>query len=539
MQNFFEWFQSSGIDRNQPWLLFGKGPSFSKRRLFDLSQYNTLSLNHAVCEQPVKVAHMIDLDVVDDCADAIDKYAEFLVLPWVPHVNCTLGSRNLAEIVQDHPFLRRMDEQNRLLWYNLSASWYGPSAAQLRCGDSPVVSVVFFSSEAALNLLALAGVHRLQSLGIDGGATYSKEFEDLKDKTLLKNGHESFDIQFAEIAKIIMRTGIDYAPLDIESPIRVYVGSMEAQMLPVKVLEYSIRKHASMNVEVLPLHLSGIDVPTPKDSKNYPRTPFSFQRFLIPALAGYRGKAIYIDSDMLVLKDIRNLWSLAFNEADLLSAWQLENSTRSPQFSVMLLNCASLKWNIRSIIEELDKGNLSYEELMYKMSVAKNIRTAIDPVWNSLEQYEEGVTALVHYTDMNTQPWVSSKNSIGYLWVRELIEAIDNGFITLDYVRNQVNKGHVRPSLLYQIECHVEDSCSLPKLAQLLDKGFVPPFMLSNQYDVPSVPTGFVTMRKTTLTALKYHYKFTKLESKVKKMFARLVQKIKTNLPEFIKLKLT
>jgi hypothetical protein len=50
MKTFFEWFDESGIPKAQPWIIFGKGPSFSKRTVFDLKGYLGLSLNHAVRE---------------------------------------------------------------------------------------------------------------------------------------------------------------------------------------------------------------------------------------------------------------------------------------------------------------------------------------------------------------------------------------------------------------------------------------------------------------------------------------------------------
>ena len=51
--------------------------------------------------------------------------------------------------------------------------------------------------------------------------------------------------------------------------------------------------------------------------ENRPRTPFSFQRFLIPELCGYSGKAIYLDADMQVFRDIRELWNYDFSGCDL------------------------------------------------------------------------------------------------------------------------------------------------------------------------------------------------------------------------------
>jgi len=489
MRSFFEWFQAEGIDPNKPWLILGKGPSFSKRGQFDLTAYSTLSLNHVVREQPVTVAHMIDYNVVEGCGEALLTNAQHVLLPWIPHINNTPGSETLAELAQRDEILRQLAEQGRLLYYNLST-------ARKRNIEGPVVRVRFFSAEAALNLLAMAGVRKVRSLGIDGGIIYSGEFDDLKNKTLLANTRDSFDKQFQEIARSILTTGIDYAPLDLESPVRIYVGATDAQMLAVKVLEYSIRKHASMSVEVHPLHLSQVKIPVPKDPKSRPRTPFSFQRFLIPALAGHRGRAIYLDSDMQVFKDIRQIWTLPFHGADLLTVHEPENSGRRPQFSVMLLNCASLEWRVEDIVERLDDKRLTYEQLMYEMALAKEIRPSISPVWNSLERYDETNTALVHYTDMPTQPWVSRRNRIGYLWVRDLFEAVDVGFITLRYVKDQVTKGFVRPSLLYQLARRKGNPIELPVAARLMDRRFLPPYKKIDSED------NVLKKRSTLLDAL-------------------------------------
>jgi hypothetical protein len=469
MKSFFQWFTDSGIDPNRPWLILGKGPSFASRNGRDLECYHTMSLNHVVREQPVTVAHMIDFDVVDACGESLLNNAQVVVLPWVPHVNNRPGRNNLAELAQIHPLLRRINEQGRLLWYN-------HSKARQRNGDSPVVRVRFFSAVAALNLLALAGVHTIRSLGVDGGTSYSKEFDDLKEKTLLANSRSSFDRQFEEIANTIATTGIDYAPLNIASPVRIYIGATDREMLPVKVLEYSIRKHASMSVEVMPLHHSGIAIPLPKNPKNQPRTPFSFQRFLIPALTGYHGRAIYLDSDMQLFKDIRLLWATPFNGADLLTVCPAEASERRPQFSVMILNCETLDWDVDKIVRLLDEDRLSYEQLLYQMALVKNIRTDIGAEWNALEYFSAGDTALLHFTDMSTQPWVSRENHLGYLWVGDLIEAIDAKAVSMEFLQQEIATGHVRPSLLYQVENRLSDSLLLPRKAKQMDAKFVPPY---------------------------------------------------------------
>ena len=108
------------------------------------------------------------------------------------------------------------------------------------------------------------------------------------------------------------------------------MASTEAEMLPVKVLEFSIRKHASMSVEVTPIYQTGIEIPTPKDPENLARTLFSFQRFLIPEVVGYKGRAIYLDADMQVFKDIRGLWTRPLNGADILAVEEPVETGASP-----------------------------------------------------------------------------------------------------------------------------------------------------------------------------------------------------------------
>lgn len=467
--SFFEWLDGRSDLKARPWLILGKGPSFAKLTDHDISAFATLSLNHAVRERPVTVAHIIDIDVVDDVADALLANAELVVLPWQPHRNHCAGEATLETLSESHAVLAQLRQAGRLAWYNLG------SGGQPRPG-SPVIPALYFSAEAALGLLGQAGVARVRSLGVDGGDAYSVAFQDLAGRTLLANGRASFDAQFKEFPKILRRTGVDYAPLDVEDPVRVYIAATESEMLPVKVLEYSIRKHCSMSVQVEPLHRCGIDIPGPRHPANQPRTPFSFQRFLIPQAAGHRGKAIYLDSDMQLFQDIRRLWTTPMDGAEILAVIEPTVTGRKPQFSVMLLDCQQLSWSIDDIVDRLDNGELTYESLMYEMAAGGQVARVIDSAWNSLERYVPGETALLHYTDMQTQPWVSCRNPLGYLWVGDLLEAIAEGAITREFVAGHVASGWVRPSLLTQIDEDLADPLLLGARGARLDRDFVAPY---------------------------------------------------------------
>ena len=104
--------------------------------------------------------------------------------------------------------------------------------------------------------------------------------------------------------------------MESNETIRVFVGVDRSQLLAVPVLEYSIKRHTTAKVEVVPM--LDLPVPKPQDPRNGQRTGFSFSRFCIPKLAGYRGKAIYMDADMLVFRDIRELWDIPFDGAKII-----------------------------------------------------------------------------------------------------------------------------------------------------------------------------------------------------------------------------
>lgn len=74
--------------------------------------------------------------------------------------------------------------------------------------------------------------------------------------------------------------------------VRVFVAASSSEWLPTRVLEFSIRETSELPVQLYRIADFDRSIPMPRELRNRPRTPFSFQRFLIPELCGYRGKAI-------------------------------------------------------------------------------------------------------------------------------------------------------------------------------------------------------------------------------------------------------
>src|SRR5918997_1274861 len=108
-----EWIAASPFDA-RPWLILGKGPSFSRRHEFPLEDYHLLGLNNVVREQPVDVAHVIDVDVIPDIADRLLDDCRYLLMPRRPHEAFVPTRRLLEDFFDDHPVLRELDRRGRL-----------------------------------------------------------------------------------------------------------------------------------------------------------------------------------------------------------------------------------------------------------------------------------------------------------------------------------------------------------------------------------------------------------------------------------------
>ena len=236
-----------------------------------------------------------------------------------------------------------------------------------------------------------------------------------------------------------------------------------------------MRETTNLPVEVRLIASFGRAIPMPVHRRNLPRTPFSFQRFLIPELCDYQGRAIYLDADMQVFADMAGLWGQPMQAHDLLTVSDGGHG-RQGQFSVMLLDCARLQWRIEDIVRGLDEGRFTYEQLLHGMCVASSVGRTIPAVWNSLERHEAQVTRLLHYTDMNHQPWVATSNPLAPLWVACLRRAMAASFISHAELQHEVAAGHVRPSLLTQIDAGVDNPAELRADVRRIDRAFVAPY---------------------------------------------------------------
>lgn len=459
----FDTWRAGNAFPAREWLIIGKGPTFDQRGRFDLSAYNTMSLNHVVQQQEVDVAHIIDFDVAEACAEALHTNARWLLMPRHPHIGHRATLLRLDEFLSRSPALARLESEGRVVVYDLETAAAPPLGT--------VITAKFFSSEAALDIVGHLGAREVVTLGIDGGQAYAGSFSALAGTTRLANGQPSFSVQFDRMTDIARRHDMRVAPL--VPSMRVYVGVQERELIAAKVLEFTIHQHASRAVQVV--HLPTV-TRTPVHRENRQRTPFSFSRFLIPELNAYQGRALYVDSDMQVFDDITQLWEIPFDCAKLLCTNQTfipeqwrDNPDFHPgrQMSVMMLDCENLPWKIDGILDGLDGELYTYQDLMFRMCLVEleEVQDRLPEGWNHLEHFVEGETKLLHYTVVPTQPWKSEDNPLGHIWEEAFAGAVRAGYVSHELVVRHIKKGHVRRSLLDLLPSEVTQADSLRRTA--------------------------------------------------------------------------
>ena len=92
--------------------------------------------------------------------------------------------------------------------------------------------------------------------------------------------------------------------------IRVFIGFDPRETVAFHVLSQSIHARASEPVSITPIMLSQLKDLMIRERNPLQSTDFSFSRFLTPFLCDYEGWAVFMDCDMLVLKDMAELWAL-------------------------------------------------------------------------------------------------------------------------------------------------------------------------------------------------------------------------------------
>lgn len=184
--------------------------------------------------------------------------------------------------------------------------------------------------------------------------------------------------------------------------LRIFIGYDPRQPLAYNVLQHSIFKHSSEPVSITALKLDQLPV------KRRGLTEFTFSRFLVPFMCGFRGKALFLDADMLVTGDIAELFATPDYASQVMVN---QKQDRFEWASAMLFNCDRCT--------ELTPQFVANEKnVLFDFAWAPKVGE-FPAEWNKCVGYTEpGPAKLYHYTQgipchaetrgVEDKPWVDA-----------------------------------------------------------------------------------------------------------------------------------
>lgn len=198
--------------------------------------------------------------------------------------------------------------------------------------------------------------------------------------------------------------------------IKVYVGTDPYMKKAEIALEESIRVNTKSKVDIVWMDYArgglwadwniGRERGNPYAKEGW-STDFSCYRFAIPEANGFKGRAIYLDVDMILVRDIKELFNYPMGFPVLVTP---------TGYDVMLIDCegfAGEEW--WPSIEQMKKSGWKIPD--YSKLLEENMMLGPLPLlWNCCDGagYDPASTGLIHFTNMRTQPWKPYPNVFEY-----------------------------------------------------------------------------------------------------------------------------
>lgn len=183
--------------------------------------------------------------------------------------------------------------------------------------------------------------------------------------------------------------------------IRVFIGCCAdgSDAESRAVVEYTLRAHASE-----PLELTWLMADPSWNTTGW-STPFTGLRWAIPAPCGFKGRAIYLDSDMIVQGDIAGLWNQPIPSGAMAL---VKGVGRKMRTCVMVLDCAVAQAHLPPI-EALKRAKDIHGAAQSWLSASPELFGQIDGLWNCIDLkgstgIDDPDVKIIHYSSLAHQP---------------------------------------------------------------------------------------------------------------------------------------
>lgn len=191
---------------------------------------------------------------------------------------------------------------------------------------------------------------------------------------------------------------------------RIFVGCdpNDCDLEQMMVLEYSLRKHASIPLEIVWMRLS-------RDPQSFWfsdgkgagwttdrwATPFSAFRWGIPAYCNFTGRALYLDADIMFMSDVAEMWHHPIDPGRAMLA---SGSGKELRLGEILWDCAAAK-AVLPDIRDLHREPEGHKKLQHFFEDNPQKVQPLGAQYSNIDGDDIPLEELkaVHYSRMGTQ----------------------------------------------------------------------------------------------------------------------------------------
>lgn len=178
-----------------------------------------------------------------------------------------------------------------------------------------------------------------------------------------------------------------------------------------------------------------------------------------------QGRLLYFEGNLLLQGDIRELLA-----TEPLGWLQAPDNLPIARWSFFSLDCRAPRGAVVRQLEQLAATNYgTLAEFRYRDS------QPLPELWYPVRFGENPAANLIDCQAMGERPWYRAFAPSGKLWTAQLRSALEQGYLSLDDIREDVAHGLVRPSLLGQMEQGIDNPFELPAVTITADSTFVLP----------------------------------------------------------------
>jgi len=224
--------------------------------------------------------------------------------------------------------------------------------------------------------------------------------------------------------------------------IPIFIGVDPRERAATNVLIDSLVQNSSVPLAITPMLTPQLERQGVYWRQRDPKqsTAFSFTRFLVPHLMGYRGWALFMDCDMLARADIAELWALRDEQFAVQCVQHVHEPGEIVKFlgevqsaypkknwsSLMLLNCSRCKALTTDYVNSASGLDLH----RFHWLAGEHEIGALPEGWNHLVAVQDSLKAetssLLHWTLGG--PWFRDQRTMGEGLAAEWFSSRDEAF---------------------------------------------------------------------------------------------------------------